>query len=203
MKLNIIPQRVPLFFIYLISIGFFILLDYKYSIVGLFGPSILNLISLGLITVFNIIGASFILTKKRNPIDIANTIGIIWMFLVAIYIIIDKSEIYTRLGLDKELAFYFLSGILQGFAALLAIIGAFLVLKFDNVDVDDLLNLIYPAIFFFAVVLILSIVFLPLSAALETERYVSFLATIIATIVFFGVIATSWLCYALHAVYKK
>lgn len=180
-------------------LGTFLLLDYHFWHIielNIFEISFL----VGTIG-FSLIGITFSLSDKKDPTLVFFTIGLGWLFFSATYILVDMTNGHARLGLDKNSSYWFFSTIVQGFAALLAIIGGFLVIgiKKNNAPKSAILSPFYPAITFIAIGLIVSLILLPFSPVLEV--YSQFLFSSIVFIIFIGIIGVFWLCYSLHNIF--
>ena len=170
------------------------------------GFSLLDRLFLSVYMIFFVIlfiGMSYVIYSKQKATTVLLTLSMLWLFSVAIYIFMDNTGEHYRFGLDKSSSYWFYSGILQGFCALLGIIGGFIILQIrmgKTANIRDALYPFYPAIIFISIALFLSIIFLPLSPVLEV--YQSILFTSILTTMLLAILGVFWLCYSLYKIYK-
>ncbi len=161
----------------------------------------------------------FIMISYLLTLDQSIKISIFAFALVAViasftFVFMDASGEYARFGVTKNTSYWFFSSMLQGFAALLGIIGGFLAIqspifqrnkplltdtKPQNREGFSLKEF-YPAIHFIAFVLILSLICLPLSPVLEI--YPAILITAILVISLAAILSVSFLIAFIIKIFK-
>jgi len=102
-------------------------------------------------------------------------------------------------SIDKQTAYWFFSAILQAFAAMLGIIGAFMAIRITDDRKSHLLMEFYPSLILISIVLIISIACLSLVPVL----YPSFLLTMIIFTLVLAICGVVYLLISLHKLFKN
>lgn len=193
----VIPRRLQVYVIsLLVSMGMLVhLVLYHLTPSTPIYSSVYSL-SLAGVWLLNYIISYHAATKTMGKDTIVINLTSVWVIAVIIGIFLDASHLYIRLGLNEDIAFWFFSAILQGFSALLGIVAAFSLIRFQvsqaTIKIKSFQKIIesfFPAIIHIIIVLAISIVCLPFSRVLSVEKYQSALATIIVVVVLFSITA--------------
>ncbi len=154
----------------------------------------------------SVILITYAMNFKRDWEIIWILVSLIFYVFIIFYFVEDQVNLFTKFKLDENISYWFQSGILQGFSALLGIIVGFLVASSVNhktTEILGVLNLFYPALICISISLLLSITLLPLSPVLSCTKYKSFLVPTILTVWLIATLGIFWLCYAIYLFYKN
>lgn len=182
---------------------FIILANYMVNPYG--GVSLLPLLVIYVILSLIFVPIISINVFPNSVKSILTIIGVLIFSTVCFYLFIAKlNELNLasyNIYLTKDLAYWYFSSFLQSFAALLGIIGAFVVFIWslrNQLDIKlyrDKIKLLIPSIFYISIILIISVIFLPLSEIFAVNKI--FFTTTIFIMTMFAILSISSLCYAI------
>jgi len=128
----VIPRKLQVYVVsFLVSIGMLVFLVLYHLDPSTHVYSSIYSLSLACIWIIDYIVSYHVATKTMGKDAIVVNLTSVWVIAVIIGIFLDASGLYVRLGLNEDIAFWFFSAILQGFSALLGIVAAFSLIRFQ------------------------------------------------------------------------